>query len=92
LRDIRNEADDKIERMKLSYDTEVKILREENKRLDDIRERLQIALVEKDCEAKLYKERIKGYEKTKTKEVEHADMLCKISDQLLRVMKKIDNR
>jgi hypothetical protein len=49
--------------MKISYETEIKILKEERTRLDDIREKLQIALVEKDCEVRLLKERIKGYEK-----------------------------
>lgn len=40
LNELRADYDDKVDRMKLSYDTEVRILKEENKRLDDIREKL----------------------------------------------------
>lgn len=69
-----------IERIKLSYDGEVKLLKEDRRRLEELREALQIQLVEKDCELQIAKAKLKHLEKQKSKDIEHADMMCKISD------------
>ncbi|CAD8209805.1 unnamed protein product [Paramecium octaurelia] len=90
--DCKEQNQAQIDRIKLTYEGEVKILKEDRQRLQEQRELLQIQLTQKDCEFQILKERLKQIEKQKTKDIEHADMLCKISDQLVKALKKLEKK
>jgi len=90
LNEARAISEETVETLKNSFEQEIKQLREENRKLEKSKENTVMALLEKEGKIKVLEEKMLSYVKENKTQIDHADMLCKISDQLLKLMKKLD--
>ena len=71
-----------MENMKIIYDEEIKALKSSKRELEDKINQLKRELVKKEGDIQLLQERIKSQEKEKNLRLEHAQLLCKLTNAL----------
>jgi len=90
LMEAKSLSEETVDSLKQSFDSELKSLRDENRKLERSKENTVMALLEKEGKIKVMEEKMLSYVKENKIQIDHADMLCKISDQLLKLMRKLD--
>lgn len=82
--------DMELDKIKHSYDKEIDAYKENIKRLEIIRQENLSIILQKEAEIRLLQEKIRNEEKNKHTKMEQADMICKISDKVMQMLKKMD--
>jgi len=79
-----------LDEMKASYEDQINHLKEESRKLEKSKENSLINLLEKEGHIKVLQEKIISYEKEKKTQIDHAEQMMKMSDMLVKVLKKIE--
>ncbi|CDW74480.1 guanylate-binding n-terminal domain containing protein [Stylonychia lemnae] len=90
--ETRRAFDITMENMKTIYEDEIKSLKQVKKDGDEKINNLKRELVKKEGDIQLLQERIKGQEKEKNLKLEHAQLLCKLSNALKGYADAIDSK
>jgi hypothetical protein len=84
--------DMELDKIKHSYEREMDGYKEQNKNLQIIRQENLSIILQKEAEIRLLQEKIRNEEKQKHSKAEQADMMCKISDKVYHMLKKIEQK
>ena len=84
--------DMELDKIKHSYEKEIEAYKENIKRLEIIRQENLSIILQKEAEIRLLQEKIRNEEKQKHTKMEQADMICKISDKVMQMLKKMDHK
>eukprot|EP00347_Sterkiella_histriomuscorum_P006351 403353091 len=90
--ETRRAFDVTMENMKTIYEDEIKQLKQIKKDLEEKMNQHKRELVKKEGDIQLLQERIKGQEKEKNLKLEHAQLLCKLSNALKGYADAIDSK
>jgi len=80
LLEAKTLSEQTIDNLRNSYEREIKVLREEMRKVEKSKENTVVALLEKEAKIKILEEKILNYVKENKTQIDHADMLVKISD------------
>lgn len=90
--ETRRAFDVTMENMKTIYEDEIKSLKSTKKEYEEKINQLKRELVKKEGDVQLLQERIKSQEKEKNLKLEHAQLLCKLSNALKGYADALENQ
>ncbi len=89
--DAKRAFDLTLENMKTIYDDEIRALKQSRRELEERLNNMKRELVKKEGDVQLLQERVKSGEIEKNLKLEHAQLLCKLSNALKGYAESIEN-
>jgi hypothetical protein len=90
LLEARRTNDIALQQLKKSYNHEINALKDDRQAFELQVKELEKQLVKRDMTNQLYKEKLRAVETEKKLRVEHADLLCSVSDLVLKFLQRLE--
>ena len=91
-KEIRAVLDQTVESLTKTYDDEIQTLKKKNKDNTSYISELKRSLLTKEADVLLLQERIKNYESEKQMKLQHADLLCQLTETLTNLTENSDSK